>query len=59
MLFGIGNERLLNKLEVPQVNPHTYGHLTFEKEGKTIGSLPLLLAVELFYQLDEKWQFLL
>jgi hypothetical protein len=25
-----------NGIEDPETNPHTYGHLTFEKEAKTI-----------------------
>ena len=25
-----------NKIVSPEINPHTYGHLTFDKRGKTI-----------------------
>jgi hypothetical protein len=29
-----GNQ--LNRIEDPEMNPHTYGHLIFDKEAKTI-----------------------
>jgi hypothetical protein len=25
-----------NRIKDPEINPHTYGHLTFDKEAKTI-----------------------
>jgi uncharacterized protein (DUF736 family) len=29
-------EDQLNRIKDPEMNPHTYGHLTFDKEAKTI-----------------------
>ena len=37
-LYGYSDRKVdqWNRIEDPEMNPHTYGHLIFDKRGKTI-----------------------